>query len=174
MSRKRGAEMMSMSYTTLTADVFRKLRGTVETRGVKLLLLTGDSDGKTLFVQDCLNGQGIDMVKLGSVLSPRIVGIDAGSVGCETRDFLSDLHEDGPVFIDEIELLFDVGMDIDVLSVLKYAARTRLLVVNWPGQLDADEGVIYFARGDVQQKSYSLDSEVVVFDESGVVYPETF
>jgi hypothetical protein len=144
----------------------------VETRGVKLLLLTGDSDGKTQFVQDCLNGQGIDMVKLGLVLSPRIVGIDAGSVGCETRDFLSDLHEDGPAFIDEIELLFDVGMDIDVLSVLKYAARTRLLVVNWPGQLDADEGVIYFARGDVQQKSYSLDSEVVVFDEFGIVYPE--
>ena len=166
--------MPTITFDTLPAEVFRRLKGVVETRGVKLLLLTGESGGKTQFVQNCLNGQGIDMVKLGSVLSPRIVGIDAGSVGCETRDFLSDLHEDGPVFIDEIELLFDVGMDINVLSVLKYAARTRLLVVNWPGQLDADEGLIYFARGDVQQKTYSLDSEVVVFDESGVVYPETF
>ena len=165
--------MPLMTFDTSRAEVFTKLKSVVATRGVKLLLLTGDSDGKTLFVQDCLNGQGIDMVKLGSVLSPRIVGIDAGSVGCETRDFLSDLHEDGPVFIDEIELLFDVGMDINVLSVLKYAARTRLLVVNWPGSLDVDGGVIYFARGDVQQKSYSLDSEVVVFDEAGVVYPET-
>ena len=165
--------MPTITFDTLPAEVFRRLKGVVETRGVKLLLLTGESGGKTQFVQNCLNGQDIDVVKLGVVLSSRIVGIAAGSVGCETRDFLSDLHEDGPVAIDDVEMLFDVGMDINVLSVLKYAARTRLLVVNWPGPLDADEGVIYFARGDVQQKSYSLDSEVVVFDDSGVVYPET-
>ena len=164
---------MSMSFTTSPTEVFGKLKSIVATRGVKLLLLTGESGGKAQFVQDCLNGQDIDVVKLGAVLSPRIVGITADSVGCETRDFLSDLHEDGPVAIDGIEMLFDVGMDINVLSVLKYAARTRLLVVNWPGQLDADAGVIYFARGDVQQKSYSLDSEVVVFDETGVIYPGT-
>ena len=113
------------------------------------------------------------MVKLGRELSPRLPKIDSNSIGCETRDFLSDLHEDGPVFLDEIEMLFDAGMDINVLSVLKYAARTRLLVVNWPGLLDTSEGVLYFARGDVQEKVYSLDSEVIAFDESGAVYPET-
>ena len=164
--------MSEISFSMLPNEMFERLKCRVVIRGIKLLLLTGESSGKARFVQKCLQGQNIDAVKLGSALCPRIAGTSGDCVGCETRDFLSDLHEDGPVFVDEIELLFDAGMGIDVLSVLKYAARTRLLVVNWPGQLDADEGIIYFARGDEQQKTYSLDSEVVVFDESGVVYPE--
>lgn len=163
----------AIAFMASECETFAKLKSVAEGRGVKLLLLSGSSSDKHRFVDDCLNGQNIDVVKLGAELSPRIAGIAADSIGCETRDYLSDLHEDGPVFINEIEMLFDVGMDINVLSVLKYAARTRLLVVNWPGPLDANEGSLYFARGDAQQKSYLLDSEVIVFDESGVVYPET-
>jgi len=148
------------------------MKNIAEGRGVKLLLLTGESQGKPDFVRDCLTGHDVVLVKLGIELSPKIVGLGSDSIGCETRDFISDLHEDGPVCLDEIELLFDPGMDINVLSVLKYAARTRLLVVNWPGSLDTDGGVLYFARGDVQQKSYSVDSEIIVFDESGTILPE--
>jgi len=161
-----------LPFGMLPAEIFAKLRTVAEGRGVKLLLLSGVSSTKSQFVNGCLDGQCIDMVKLGASLSPRLAGIGADSIGCEVQDFLNDLHEEGPVFLDEIEMLFDVGMDINVLAVLKYAARTRLMVVNWPGQLDANEGMLYFARGDVQQKSYPLDSEIIVFDDSGVTYPE--
>lgn len=166
------ADVFPMSFSFAPANEFARLKDMVERRGVKLLLLTGESSEKAGFIDACLKSRPIDIVRLGSVLSPRLTAVGADSIGCETRDFLSDLHEDGPVFVNDIEMLFDVGMDINVLSVLKYAARTRLLVVNWPGSLDAGAGMIYFARGDMQQKSYSLDSEVVVYDESGIIYPE--
>lgn len=154
-------------------ETFSRLRSLAEGRGVKLLLLTGESGDKRQFVHECLEGRDIDSVRLGVELSPRLANVGAESIGCETRDFLSDLHENGPVFLDEIEILFDSGMDVAVLPVLKCAARTRLLVVNWPGQLDAEAGWLYFARGDAQQKSYALDSEVIAFDESKTVYPES-
>lgn len=153
-------------------DVFSKMERIASARSVKLLLLTGDSEGKMDFVRGCLAGQNYTEVKLGAVLSPRLVHVDRDMVGCEVQDFLRDLSASTPLFLNEIDLLFDVGMDVNVLSVLQYAARSRFLVVNWPGQLDDSSGMIYYARGDVQEKSYQLDSEVLVLDEFGAVYPE--
>lgn len=154
------------------SESFKSLMANASRRSVKLILLTGESREKQEFLNRCLGCSQLDIVNLGAVLSPRINGISRDSIGCEVLDFISGLHEDNSMFMDDIELLFDVGMDINVLSVLKYAARTHLLVVNWPGALDADGGLLYFARGDVQQKSYPIDSEIIVFDESGSVLPE--
>ena len=161
-------------FGSTPAELFEKLSKIASGRGVKLLLLTGSSNGKADFVGSCLEGQQMAMVKLSAELSSRLASVGVDMIALETGDYLGDMHEEGPVLIDDIEMLFDAGMGVDVLKLLKASARTRLLCVNWPGELDVSSGCLYYARGDVQEKSYPLDSELIVLDESGVIYPQNF
>lgn len=78
----------------------------------------------------------------------------------------------GPCCFYNLEILFDPGMKLDVLTSLKTLAKGRELYVDWPGEWKAEEQCLTFAEpNDPVYRAYPVDAEVGVVDLSGETYP---
>ena len=64
-------------------------------------------------------------------------------------------------------------MEVDPITVLKSAARCRIVCVDWPGRYDTDANELLFGdEEDVAFRSFPVDSETIVLDESGLTTSE--
>lgn len=146
----------------------------VERQSVKLIALTGDSPSKAAFVEACLNVRPMARMRLGRALSTILRDIPTDELGMTTRKYLNRVGDTQPILLEDVEILFDPNMGVDVLAALKYASRSRLLCVDWPGTLSCGANELTYAPGDVPERRFHLDPEIVVIDESGEVAPKKF
>jgi len=166
--------MASLFHNSLLAphEKYVGLHKMASEAGIKLLLLTGNSPDKALFVEKCLASVSVRPINLGKTLSAHLHRMATPDLPMETLDFLRSMNPGRSVFLDNVEILFDNEMELNVVQALKGIARTRLVVVNWPGTVDAEGQELLFAGGDVLEKSFRLDSEMFVLDESGFAQPD--
>jgi len=84
-------------------------------------------------------------------------------------DFFVRLGEDTPaIFLTDLEILFAHSLNIDPVKLLKNAARNRVIVVHWPGEIDfAANTLIYAVPGHSEYFSTELTDDVLFFDVSG-------
>ena len=156
-----------------TTELFSRALANAQGAGVKLILLSGDSDEKSEFVESCFSSFPFVRVNLGTELSRHLVESMSFSPGMETASFMRDIHSGEPLFCTHLEILFDSGMEVDPITVLKSAARCRIVCVDWPGRYDTDANELLFGdEEDVAFRSFPVDSETIVLDESGLTTSE--
>lgn len=66
------------------------------------------------------------------------------------------LRGDAPLLLDNLELLFEPGLQLNPLAALKQASRRRVLVAAWPGSLDRG-ALVYAAPGHPEHRRYPAD-----------------
>ncbi len=140
---------------------------------VRLLLLSGNSDAKSAFVDGCLPPGEVPRIHLGLELSRLLAPVPPPSRAMRTMDFLNDAPCGGVVLFTDIDILFDPGMDIAPLDAFATIARNRTVCVDWPGPFDFPSRRLSYAEpGDPAFREFTLPSQICVLDESGATCPD--
>ena len=117
-----------------------------------LLFLVGGIDGKETFAKAFLDAPGSRRVNLGRELSRYLSAEPPFSLALTAQSFLQELHPGCDLFLERIQILFDPGMDIQPINVLMSMARSRRVLVDWPGSFDETDHALVF--GDENEACY--------------------
>jgi hypothetical protein len=134
----------------------------------QLILLVG-TRGKTKLLQELgakLNIKPLNVgIELGRLLASTPIdrrGISAGELLREIA-----LHEqigertDGPLLLDNLELLFEPSLQINPLDLVRRLAHSKRVVAVWPGELRGDR-LVYADMSHPEHRDYSRDGVVVL------------
>lgn len=130
----------------------------------RLVLLIGPPrSGKTRLLQRLAESEDLTVLNLNLQLAERLLDLTQKQRPVRVQRLLGELVEaqaEGPVLLDNIELLFDTGLSLDPLRVLQKLARNRTVVAAWPGAL-ADGALTYAEPGHPEAQRY-IDPEATV------------
>ena len=116
-------------------DIVRKTSAT----HCKLILIAGALGlGKTTILRRMASELNSPVVNLSLLLSRRLLGLNSRQRALHVKQIAMDLIENdrsAAVCIDNTELLFDPGLQLNPLQFLQEAARNRCIVATWNGSL---------------------------------------
>lgn len=144
---------------------FERLIGEIKDLQTKLILLVGSS-GKTRLLHSVARRLNGTVVNVGAELGGRLAATAIIDRGFSTNELLRQITDgvsrDGPLLLDNIEVLFEPSLKINPLNVIKLLAHSRLVVAAWPGELRSDR-LVYAGTGHPENREYSRDG-VFVFE----------
>lgn len=144
---------------------FERLIGEVSDLQSKLILLVGSS-GKTRLLRSVARRLNGAVINVGVELGRRLAATAVIDRGFSTSEFLREITEgvsdDGPLLLDNVEVLFEPSLKINPLNVIKLLAHSRLVVAAWPGEMRSDR-LVYAGIGHPENREYSRDG-VFVFE----------
>lgn len=136
-----------------------------------MVFLTGVAGDKGYLLAEAL-GDTCRFLNVGKYLSIHLLEMPRSRRSQKALQLLSNEVAVGPCCFYNLEILFDPGMKLDVLTSLKTLAKGRELYVDWPGEWKAEEQCLTFAEpNDPVYRAYPVDAEVGVVDLSGETYP---
>jgi len=133
----------------------------------QLILLVGPPrSGKTQRLRqlgDKLNLKPINLgLELARLLSATPNNKRAFSAGELLRDITSNHKAGGPLLLDNLELLFELSLQVNPLDLIKRLAHAQPVVAVWPGDLRGDR-LTYADMSHPEHRDYSREG-VVVFE----------
>lgn len=131
----------------------------------KLIVLAGPrGSGKTNLLRELGDKLGVQPLNVNLELGRRLSatsqagrGFSAGQLLREIAD--NEREEDDLLLLDNLELLFDRGLQINPLDLIKRLAHSKRVVAVWPGELRGNR--LYYAE--------MTHSEYRDYDADGVV-----
>lgn len=135
----------------------------------KLIVLAGPrGSGKTKLLQELGAKLGVQPLNVNLELGRRLSATPhAGrgfSVGQLLRDIADKERKDDLLLLDNLELLFERGLQINPLDLIKRLAHSKRVVAVWPGELRGNR--LYYA--EMTHPEYrDYDAEGVVALEIG-------
>lgn len=135
----------------------------------KLIVLAGlRGSGKTKLLQELGKKRGVQPLNVNLELGRRLSATPhAGrgfSVGQLLRDIADKERKDDLLLLDNLELLFERGLQINPLDLIKRLAHSKRVVAVWPGELRGNR--LYYA--EMTHPEYrDYDAEGVVALEIG-------
>ena len=103
----------------------------------RLVLLVGPSDsGKTRVLRKLAEDGGVAYLNVNLALSQRMLELTKSQRARQVDRLLKDLvneTEADVVLLDNLELLFDITLQMDPLRLLQTASRNRTVVAAWNG-----------------------------------------
>ncbi|MCW5849456.1 MAG: BREX-3 system P-loop-containing protein BrxF [Anaerolineae bacterium] len=114
---------------------------TLATLPVRLLLLVGPQPARlTRRLHAWRDQLAVPLLDLSLALGERLPDGPTNERAVRVAAILDDLLAGGadPLLMDHVETLFDPALGVDPLALLKRASRHRVLIVAWPGEIDAN------------------------------------
>jgi len=131
----------------------------------KLIVLTGSrGSGKTKLLQELGAKLGVQPLNVNLELGRRLSATQHAARGFSAGQLLRDIadkerKEDDLLLLDNLELLFERGLQINPLDLIKRLAHSKRVVAVWPGELRGNR--LYYAE--------MTHSEYRDYDADGVV-----
>lgn len=143
-----------------------QLIGEIGDLNSKLILLVGPShSGKTSLLRELGVKLHIDPLNVGLELGRRLAATPNNKRGFSAGELLreiADQEQTGDLLLlDNLELLFEKGLQINPLDLVKRLAHSKRVVAVWPGELRGDR-LIYADMGHPEHRDYSRDGVVVL------------
>ena len=132
----------------------------------KLILLVGPSrSGKTKLLRELGTKLNIEPLNVGLELGRRLAATPINKRGFSAGELLREIADrertDDPLLLDNLELLFEKGLQINPLDLVKRLAHSKRVVAVWPGELRSDR-LIYADMSHPEHRDYSRDGVVVL------------
>jgi hypothetical protein len=132
----------------------------------KLILLVGPSrSGKTQLLRQLATKLNIEPLNVGLELGRRLAAMPINKRGFSAGELLREIadkeHTDDLLLLDNLELLFEKGLQINPLDLVKRLAHSKRVVAVWPGELRGDR-LIYADMSHPEHRDYSRDGVVVL------------
>jgi len=103
----------------------------------RLVVLVGEpSSGKTIALQSVAQNLGCQMVNVNLELSKRMLELTRAQRSRQIERLLKEVIAgvSGHVaLLDNLEILFDTGLEVDPLRLLQVSSRNRTIVASWSG-----------------------------------------
>lgn len=143
-----------------------RLIGEIGDLNSKLVLLVGVSrSGKTKLLRELGNKLNIERLNVGLELGRRLAATPINKRGFSAGELLREIADkeraDEPLLLDNLELLFEKGLQINPLDLVKRLAHSKRVVAVWPGELRGDR-LIYADMSHPEHRDYSRDGVVVL------------
>ena len=143
-----------------------RLIGEIGDLNSKLVLLVGASrSGKTKLLRELGTKLNIEPLNVGLELGRRLAATPINKRGFSAGELLREIADkertDDPLLLDNLELLFERGLQINPLDLVKRLAHSKCVVAGWPGELRGDR-LIYADISHPEHRDYSRDGVVVL------------
>ena len=143
-----------------------RLIGEIGDLNSKLVLLVGASrSGKTKLLRELGAKLNIEPLNVGLELGRRLAATPINKRGFSTGELLREIADKertaDPLLLDNLELLFEKGLQINPLDLIKRLAHSKRVVAVWPGELRGDR-LIYADMSHPEHRDYSRDGVVVL------------
>jgi hypothetical protein len=143
-----------------------RLIGEIGDLNSKLVLLVGTSrSGKTKLLRELGTKLNIEPLNVGLELGRRLAATPINKRGFSAGELLREIADkertDDPLLLDNLELLFEKGLQINPLDLVKRLAHSKRVVAVWPGELRGDR-LIYADMSHPEHRDYSRDGVVVL------------
>jgi len=143
-----------------------RLIGEIGDLNSKLILLVGPSrSGKTQLLRQLGTKLNIEPLNVGLELGRRLAATPNNkrsfSAGELLREIADKERTEDPLMLDNIELLFEPGLQINPLDLVRRLAHSKRVVAVWPGELRGDR-LVYADMSHPEHRDYSRDGVVVL------------
>lgn len=130
----------------------------------RLVLLIGETgSGKTALLRKLANDLDTEVINLNLALSAALLELTTKQRTLRLPALLSEIvaKAQTPLFLDNIEILFDPALKQDPLRLLRGISRNRPMVVAWNGTMH--NGKLFYAEpGHPEYKSYDIGDTLIV------------
>lgn len=131
----------------------------------RLVILAGSpGSGKTTVLQSVAHKIGCPLVNVNLELSKRMLELTrtqrARQVERLVKEVIADLSGD-VVLLDNLEILFDTGLEVEPLRLLQVSSRNRTIVASWNGSF-RDGTLIYAEPGHPEFIQFKQPEAVVI------------
>ncbi|MDQ0286995.1 hypothetical protein J2Z49_002112 [Desulfofundulus luciae] len=126
-------------------------------RYYQLVLLVGpDASGKTRALLQLSNEAGYPYINLNLILSQKLLEYPGRVRPLRLPRIVEAIIDTAgdTVLLDNIEILFDPGLQQDPLRLLQHISRTRTIVAAWSGKFEG-RTLIYAEPGHPEYRKYS-------------------
>jgi ABC-type lipoprotein export system ATPase subunit len=133
-----------------------------------IVLAAPSGSGKTSILQEISKTKKYPLINVDLELASKLKDLSDLQRSLHTGQILTEIidqYDTLPVLLDNIELLFDVSLKLNPLSLLKKISRNRPLISSWNGTVE-DNRLNYAAQGHPQYSHYDLDDIIVINLES--------
>ena len=132
----------------------------------KLILLVGPSrSGKTQLLRQLGAKLNIEPLNVGLDLGRRLAATPNNKRGFSAGELLREIVDkeraEAPLLLDNLELLFEPGLQINPLDLVRLLAHSKRIVAVWPGELRGDR-LVYADMSLPEHRDYSRDGVVVL------------
>jgi hypothetical protein len=147
-------------------EQLERLIGEIGDLNSKLILLVGPGrSGKTQLLRQLGAKLNIEPLNVGLELGRRLAATPKNKRGFSAGELLREISDkertEAPLLIDNLELLFEPGLQINPLDLVKRLAHSKRVVAVWPGELRGDR-LIYADMSHPEHRDYSRDGVVVL------------
>ncbi len=143
-----------------------QLVGDIDNLNSKLILLVGPSrSGKSKLLRQLGTKLSIEPLNVGLELGRRLAATPVIKRGFSAGESLREiagkarLHE--PLLLDNLELLFEKGLQVNPLDLVKRLAHSHRVVAVWPGELRGDR-LVYADMSHPEHRDYGREGVVVL------------
>lgn len=143
-----------------------QLIGEIGDLNSKLILLVGTSrSGKTQLLRKLSAKLNIEPLNVGLELGRRLAATPNSKRGFSAGELLREIADtertEEPLLLDNLELLFEPGLQINPLDLVRRLAHSKRVVAVWPGELRGDR-LVYADMSHPEHRDYSRDGVVVL------------
>lgn len=133
----------------------------------KLIVLAGPrGSGKTKLLRELGDKMGVQPLNINLELGHRLAATSQAARGFSAGQLLRDIagreSSDGDLLLlDNLELLFERGLQINPLDLIKRLAHSKRVVAVWPGELRGNR--LYYAEmTHPEYRDYDADGVVAL------------
>jgi len=132
----------------------------------KLALLVGPSrTGKTRLLRELGDKLHVKPMNVSLELGRRLIATPNNKrsfcAGGLLRQIAEEEHSDDPLLLDNLELLFEPGLQINPLDLVKRLAHSTRVIAIWPGELRNDR-LIYADMSHPEHRNYVRSGVVIL------------
>jgi hypothetical protein len=143
-----------------------RLVGEISDINCRLALLVGPSrSGKTQLLRQLSAKLNIEPLNVGLELGRRLAATPNNKRGFSAGELLREIADkertEDPLLLDNLELLFEPGLQINPLDLVRRLAHSKRVVAVWPGEL-RDDRLVYADMSHPEHRDYSRDGVVVL------------
>jgi len=143
-----------------------RLIGEIGDLNSKLILLVGPSrSGKTQLLRQLSAKLNIEPLNVGLELGRRLAATPNNKRGFSAGELLREIADkertEDPLLLDNLELLFEPGLQINPLDLVRRLAHSKRVVALWSGELRGDR-LVCAVMSLPEHRDYSRDGVVVL------------
>jgi hypothetical protein len=147
-------------------EKLERLIGEIGDLNSKLVLLVGHGrSGKTSLLRELGSKVQSEPINVGLELGRRLAATPKNKRSFAAGELLREIADQEQagdlLLLDNLELLFEKGLQINPLDLVKRLAHSKRVVAVWPGELLGDR-LTYANMSHPEHRDYSRDGVVVL------------
>ena len=151
----------------LAEQIIRKVEHAVEFYYRLLLVVAPTGAGKTAALREVRDRTGAPLVNVNLELSRRMLELTERERALRLPFILREIVDNGSdemILLDNVEIIFDIGLQLDPLRLLQGLSRNKTVVVAWEGSI-VEDFLTYAVQTHTEYKRYPVRDLLVVSPE---------